>query len=111
MKKLLLGAAAFGLLSSVAIAEPLKLDDGTLGSVAGGVDFDGSTSYSFMVSQMTETSSSDTRDTRMNALDLTSGATNTNYATALWSDGVSATGDATASVMGTITTPMSVNLN
>jgi hypothetical protein len=113
MKKALLSAAALGLLSSVAVAEPLKLDDGTLGDVAGGVDIDGSTNYSLMVSQVTETmsSASETSDTRMNSQDLMAGSTTTNYATALWSENVNARGDATASVMGTINIPQSFSLN
>jgi len=102
MKKALLGAAALGLLSSVAIAEPLKLDDGTLGGVAGGVDIDGSTSYSFMVSEMTNTQTTTSTDTRSNMQDLMSGANNTNYATGLWSEGVTAAGSATSTVMGVI---------
>ncbi len=102
MKKLLLGAAAFGLLSSVAIAEPLKLDDGALGDVAGG--FDATSSFSVMVSQMTSTENnwSSSTDTRSNLQDLMSGATSSNYATGLWSEGVTATGGATSSIISSI---------
>lgn len=100
MKKLLLGVAAFGLLSSVAIAEPLKLDEGALGDVAGGLD--ASSSFSLMVSQVTNTSTNYSTDTRSNLQDLMSGATSTNYATGLWSEGVTATGGATSSIVSTI---------
>lgn len=100
MKKLLLGAAAFGLLSSVAIAEPLKLDEGALGDVAGGLD--ASSSFSLMVSQVTNTSTTYSTDTRSNAQDLMSAASSTNYATGLWSEGVTATGGATSSIMSSI---------
>lgn len=104
MKKLLLGAAAFGLLSGVAIAEPLKLNDGALGDVAGG--FDASSSFSVMTSQVTNTtnnwSSTSSTDTRSNIQDLMSGATSTNYATGLWSEGVTATGGATSSIVSSI---------
>lgn len=102
MKKLLFGAAAFGLLSSVAIAQPLKLDDAALGETAGGVDIDGSTSYSFMVSQLTETRTENTSSMRSAGQELMSAATNRNYSLGLWSEGVSATGSATSSIMGTI---------
>lgn len=37
MNKLILAAATCGLLSSVAVAEPLRLNEGALGDVAGGV--------------------------------------------------------------------------
>lgn len=102
MKKLVLAAAAFGLVSSVAIAEPLKLDDGALGDVAGGLD--ASSSFSLMVSQVTTTENnwSSNTDTRSNLQDLMSGATSTNYATGLWSEGVTATGGATSSIMSSI---------
>ncbi len=102
MNKLLLGAAAFGLLSSVAIAEPLKLNDGALGDVAGG--FDATSSFSVMTSQVTTTENnwSSTTDTRSNLQDLMSGATSTNYATGLWSEGVTATGGATSSIVSSI---------
>ena len=100
MNKLLLGAAAFGLLSSVAIAEPLKLDDGALGDVAGGLD--ASSSFSLMVNQVTNTTTSHSVDTRTNLQDLMSGATSNNYATGLWSEGVVATGGATSSIASSI---------
>jgi len=100
MKKALLGAAALGLLSSVAIAEPLKLDDAALGETAGG--FDASTSYSFMVSQLTETNTQTTSDVRTSSQDLMSAATNSNYSLGLWSEGVTATGSATSSIMGSL---------
>lgn len=102
MNKLLLGAAVFGLLSSVAIAEPLKLDDGALGDVAGGLD--ATSSFSVMVNQVTSTENNwvSSTDTRTNLQDLMSGSTSTNYATGLWSQGVNASGGATSSIVSAI---------
>lgn len=100
MKKLLLGAAAFGLLSGAALAEPQKLDDSVLGDVAGGVV--ATSSFSVMTSQTTNTVTETSNNVRNIAQDLSSMSANTNYATGLWSEGVSAMGSSAATVSGVI---------
>ncbi len=104
MKKLLLGVAAFGLLSGAALAEPQKLDDSVLGGVAAGYGFDASTSsvWSLMASQSTETSTATSNNVRNITQDLSAMSANTNYATGLWSNGVSAMGTGSANVSGVI---------
>jgi hypothetical protein len=94
MKKLLLSAAAFGLLSGAALAEPQKLDDSILGDVAAGF-------LTLETSEVTNTLTSfadnsvSTRETNQ-TLSAISG--NTVYATGLASDGVSAIGTSAATV-------------
>ncbi len=98
MKKLLLGAAAFGLLSGAALAEPQKLDDRILGDVAAGLDFSTTSNWSLLASQSTETSTTTSNNVRNITQDLSAGSANNNYATGLWSSGVSAMGTGSANV-------------
>ncbi len=104
MKKLLLGVAAFGLLSGAALAEPQKLDDSILGDVAAGLNLDSSTStmWSLMASQSTKTTTDTVNNVRNITQDLSAMSANTNYATGLWSNGVSAMGTGSANVSGVI---------
>ena len=103
MKKALLGAAALGLLSSVAVAEPLKLDDSTLGDVAGGFSLSANTTTN-NYSSVTETMSSvmTSTDTRSLIQDLGAMTSNVNYSTGVGSEGVSAVGNASSVVTGSI---------
>lgn len=103
MKKLLLGAAAFGLLSSAALAEPQKLDDSVLGDVAAGVvDFSTYSSWSLLANQSTNTSTDTTNNVRHVNQNLSATSANSNYATGLWSNNVSAMGTGSANVSGLI---------
>ena len=102
MKKLLLGVAAFGLLSGAALAEPQKLDDRILGDVAAGYDFSTTSNWSLMASQSTNTSTETVNNVRTITQDLSAASANNNYATGLWSSGVSAMGTGSATVSGVI---------
>jgi hypothetical protein len=101
MKKLLLGVAAFGLMSGAALAEPQKLDDSVLGNVAAGVLFPSSNSWSLAAMQSTETNTT----TNMRAVDqsLSAASVNNSYATGLWAYGITASGMSGATVTGTVT--------
>jgi hypothetical protein len=107
MKKLLVGAAALGLLSGAALAEPQKLDDSLLGGVAGGVDIDASTTsmWSLMASQTSTSTTEMISSVREVSQDLTSMSVNNNYATGLASDNISAMGTSSASVMAPVSLP------
>ena len=103
MKKLLLGVAAFGLLSSAALAEPQKLDDSVLGDVAAGVvDFSSYSSWSLLANQSTDTSTATTNNVRNVNQTLSATSANSNYATGLWSNNVSAMGTLGSTVSGVI---------
>ena len=97
MKKALLGAAALGLLSSVAVAEPLKLDDSTLGDVAGGF-YD--TSISAVSNTNTWTSNAFTSSTssRTATQSATSMSSNDANAVAVGSANVGATGSSSSMI-------------
>lgn len=108
MKKLLLSAAAFGLLSGAALAEPQKLDDSILGDVAAGQPTLTGSGFQVSTSEMNSmfTTTTETNNTVREAnqtISVMSG--NTVYATGLASTGVSATGTSAASVMAPISFP------
>jgi hypothetical protein len=95
MKKVLLSAAALGLLSSVAIAEPLKLDDGTLGEVAGGFN---DTNISAVSNTWTSNSFTTSTSSRTATQTATSMSSNDANAVAVGSSGVSATGSSSSMI-------------
>jgi hypothetical protein len=100
MKKLLLGAVAFGLMSGAALAEPQKLDDSALGTVAAGVLPGSSSVWSLTALQNTETTT--TNNLRYVSQDLSAGSVNNVYATGVLAHGVSAMGSSASSISGVI---------
>lgn len=95
MKKVLLSAAALGLLSSVAIAEPLKLNDGTLGEVAGGFYDTSISAVSNTVTSNSLTTSSTTRTATQSATSMSSNDAN---AVAVGSFNTGATGTSSSMI-------------
>jgi hypothetical protein len=89
-------------LSGAALAEPQKLDDRILGDVAGGYDFSTTSNWSLMASQSTNTTTETISNVRNVTQDLSAASANNNYATGLWSTGVSAMGTGSATVSGVI---------
>ncbi len=100
MKKLHLGVAAFGLMSGAALAEPQKLDDSVLGTVAAGYMTPSSNVWSLTALQNTETTT--TTNLRHYSQNLSAGSVNNVYATGVLAHGVSAVGSSGAGVTGTI---------
>ena len=102
MRTLFLAASTLLALAGVASAEPQKLDEGQLGTVAAGQDGMSST-WSLSNLQPTTTNTT-TSNSLQNTLSQTLGATSsaTNYATGLWSSGVTASGGATTSITGNL---------
>jgi hypothetical protein len=100
MKKLLLGAVAFGLMSGAALAEPQKLDDSVLGTVAAGFLVPSSSVWTLTAMQNTETTT--TTNMRAVSQDLTSGSINNVYATGVLAHGVSAMGSSASSISAVI---------
>lgn len=100
MKKLFLSAAAIGLLSGVAVAEPQKLDDQVLGDVAAGQLIPALALNAPTVTTTTTTMTS--MDQRTYNQNLQSVSSNNNYAVGLASPGVVATGSVVSTIMGAI---------
>ena len=100
MKKLLLGVAAFGLMSGAALAEPQKLDDGALGTVAAGFLVPSSSVWTLTALQNTETTN--TTNMRYASQDLSAGSVNNVYATGVLGQNIAAFGSSVAGVTGTI---------
>ncbi len=110
MRKLLL-AALPGLLALAgagpAAADPVRLDEAGLGGVAAGADVVATGMPSLGVSSLTSTSNVTNNQTSVFSQDtvaqrLDGGTANANYATAIFADGVGATGNAVSNVAGTI---------
>ena len=104
MKKLFLSAAAIGLLSGVAVAEPQKLDDQILQDVAAGeiVGMPGlfwAQSSSDVITNTTTNNLVNTTETRTNTSNVTSSNLNNVYSTGVGSSGVTATGSVTSNIM------------
>jgi hypothetical protein len=100
MKKLLLGAVAFGLMSGAALAEPQKLDDSVLGTVAAGFLVPSSSVWTLTALQNTQNTT--TSNLRYASQDLSAGSVNNVYSTGVLATGISAVGSSMAGVTGTI---------